>query len=118
MIWQSLSLNNSRTFSRPRPPTPITATLTLSLGARCPGPPRTCRGTIVNTPAAAAPARRKWRRETRLVGFIPSSDSDGGGASIPFRSFHAKLSPREPQCRRERDDEAERQEDSYAPLGR
>src|SRR5688572_11412214 len=36
---------------------------TLSLGATCPGPPRTCRGTMVREAAAAAPALRNVRRE-------------------------------------------------------
>ena len=40
---------------RPMPPTPMPATLTVSLGAWKPTPPSTCRGTIV-TPAAAMPA--------------------------------------------------------------
>src|SRR5207248_1165401 len=67
MIWASACLKSSRTFSRPRPPAPTRATLTLSLGGTKPLPPRTCRGTMVNTAAAVAPALRKERREVRSV---------------------------------------------------
>ena len=45
----------------PMPPTPIPATSSLSLGARVPTPPSTCRGTIVNV-AATAPAASAARR--------------------------------------------------------
>src|SRR5688572_21019685 len=36
---------------------------TLSLGATCPGPPRTCRGTMVSAAATAPPSLRNVRRE-------------------------------------------------------
>src|SRR5687768_2881194 len=43
----------------PMPPQPIPARLTFSLGGTKPAPPRTCRGTIVNVNAAAAPVAAK-----------------------------------------------------------
>src|SRR4051812_4846538 len=67
MTWASACLKSSLTFSRPRPPAPTRATLTLSLGGTKPLPPRTCRGTMVKTAAAVAPALRKERRGGRSV---------------------------------------------------
>jgi hypothetical protein len=43
---------------------------TLSLGATCLGPPRTCGGTIVKPAAAAAVALRKLRRVVVKVGGV------------------------------------------------
>ena len=47
MIWQSSSCMRARAFVRPCPPTPMTATFTLSLGGTKRGPPSTWRGTMV-----------------------------------------------------------------------
>src|SRR6185312_5703394 len=47
----------------PMPPAPMPATFSRSLGGVCPGPPNTCRGTIVNAAAAPAAVERKARRE-------------------------------------------------------
>jgi hypothetical protein len=46
------------------------ATLSVSLGAVNPGPPSTCRGTMVKAPAAAAEVPTKVRRERGLVGMM------------------------------------------------
>src|SRR5262245_11643529 len=74
---------------RPCPPAPISATFTLSLGGTKPRPPRTCRGTIVNTPTAAAPALRNSRREDRsawVMGGFPLRMGRGcGGPRRPGR---------------------------------
>src|SRR4051794_39295613 len=71
MTWASACGNRPwTTSSRPRPPAPTSATLTLSLGGTNPRPPRTCRGTMVNTPAAAAPAFRNARRDGRSAAVI------------------------------------------------
>src|SRR3970040_1085226 len=67
MIWQSTSWKSARALVRPWPPAPMSATLTLSLGATKRGPPRTCRGTMVNAAAAAGVVARKSRRVA--VGF-------------------------------------------------
>src|SRR2546426_9932534 len=57
--------------SRPRPPTPMQAMLSVSLGARNPRP-STCRGTMVN--ATAAPASpTNVRREMRLRAMMGAS---------------------------------------------
>src|ERR1035441_10203091 len=49
---------NSMLMAIPCRPMPIQATVILSLGAVCPWPPSTCRGTMVNAAAAAAKLRR------------------------------------------------------------
>jgi hypothetical protein len=51
----------SRKSAAPMPPTPTPAIFSFSLGALNPAPPSTCRGTIVNAPNAAAPARKSRR---------------------------------------------------------
>src|SRR6187431_2386342 len=57
MIWQSSSWKSARALVRPWPPAPMSAMLTLSLGATKRWPPRTCRGTMVNAAAAVVVAR-------------------------------------------------------------
>src|SRR5262249_14254824 len=65
----------SRKVPAPRPPQPIRAPPNVSLGGVWPGPPSTCRGTMVNTADAAAAPRRKLRRVTfrfrRVIGSAP-----------------------------------------------
>src|SRR5262245_22363790 len=48
----------------PRPPTPMRAPPNESLGGVYPGPPSTCRGTMVKVADAAAAPFRKLRRVT------------------------------------------------------
>ena len=60
------SFISSFAFWKPRPPAPINATFTLSLGAVNPGPPRTWRGTMVAA-VAAADVLRNLRRELVMV---------------------------------------------------
>src|SRR5947209_3662340 len=98
MIWASSSLNRSRVFERPCPPAPIRAMLTLSLGGTKPRPPRTCRGTIVKTPAVAAADLRKARREGRsdwLIGRKPHGQQEGSrnGYSVPSSPAAASGEP-------------------------
>ena len=89
MIWQSGSWRSARTLRSPWPPTPMTATLTLSLGATNRGPPRTCRGTIVAA-AAVAVVAMKWRRLVVSSLWLMSFPSSGpwpapGTQAIPTR---------------------------------
>ena len=67
MTWQSSSWKRARALVRPWPPAPMIATFTLSLGATKRGPPRTCRGTMVNAAAAAVVVAMNCRRV--VVGF-------------------------------------------------
>src|SRR5512143_2339100 len=60
------SVSMADRLAAPIPPTPIPAIASRSLGAVCPGPPRACRGTMVNPAAAAAAVFRKSRREAAL----------------------------------------------------
>jgi len=53
-------------FPPPWPPEPIAAMFSRWLGGVWPGPPRTCRGTMVSVAAAATVAVRKSRRDTPL----------------------------------------------------
>src|SRR5215207_6624587 len=62
MTWQSSSWKRARALVRPWPPAPMIATFTLSLGATKRGPPRTCRGTMVNAAAAAVVVAMNSRR--------------------------------------------------------
>jgi hypothetical protein len=69
----------------PIPPKPATAKFTVSLGARYPGPPSTCRGTIVGNPrdanaaaAAVVPvSTTKVRREIFFLRAMAASRSAG-----------------------------------------
>ena len=79
MIWQSSSCSSARVLWRPWPPTPMTATFTLSLGATKRGPPSTCRGTMV---AAAAEAVVAMKRR-RLGAGMYSWAFLGGGSGHP-----------------------------------
>src|SRR6266516_4216209 len=65
----------------PMPPTPIQATLTVSLGARYPRP-STCRGTSVNaTPAPTSPTN--FRLEMRLRDMMRPSSVGRHGLRLP-----------------------------------
>src|SRR5262249_8839387 len=56
----------------PMPPAPIPATLTRSLGATKPAPPRTWRGTMAKLQANPAVMPRKTRRESSMGQGAPS----------------------------------------------
>ena len=69
------SLLQPRTSARPRPPTPIPAMFSVSLGACTPRPPSTRRGTIINEAADAEAAATNRRREICLATpFLLSDD--------------------------------------------
>src|SRR2546422_11266798 len=69
------------TSLRPIPPTPIQATLSLSLGATQPRP-STCRGTMVKT-VAVATSPTKVRRVIRLRAMITPLCSRSGRRGCP-----------------------------------
>src|SRR5205814_3815914 len=75
------SVLTPRTSSRPRPPTPMHAMLSVSLGARIPRP-RTCRGTMVKArPAPTLPTN--VRLEMRLRAIVSVLFEQISGSSAP-----------------------------------
>ena len=63
----------ARMLRPPMPPAPIPATLTRSLGGVCPGPPSTCRGTMVRPRATGRVDFRKVRLAVSDFRGIPTS---------------------------------------------
>ena len=69
----------------PWPPMPMPAMLSFSLGGVWPGPPSTCRGTMVNA-AAASPPRSRVLREMAF-GFVRVFSLRAVMRS-PFQKYH------------------------------
>ena len=65
------SASRAPSSRNPCVPMPMWASVILSLGATCPAPPSTCRGTMANTPDAAAAPTNLRRLISMVMGKLP-----------------------------------------------